>query len=576
MQLEFLNWGTKNKPDYLQKKIILTNQIGIVLFFSVSPMAVMSFFLDLPKVFPVSGFFVSIFYLFFPLFNLKGGHYITRVIVSVLPVCFVTICHAIMISANEPPIASLFVIAFTFLAFCFVVFDYREFGFIVPIFIVNALWFIFFDEVNALIEIPMDNSAIKIGWVTKINISLGLAMFMVVLLLLQSSFKNSEKKNAAFIKEIEDQKNTITQSEEKLKESLNKVELSREEDKKRNWVSSGLGEINDLLRSDSSLDNLYDPLLSKLVKYLNANQARLFVANKKDGLNYLQLKSCYAYNRKKFIDQEIEEGEGLVGQVFLEKETLKLTEIPKEYISITSGLGEAVPKDILIIPLKINEKVEGVLEIASFRILEEYQQEFLERVGETMAAAIGNHRMNKQTKNLLETSQMQSEELRRKEEEMRQNYEELQATQEQADRRANEIEMVKNNLAAKLDVLDKIALISESDLYGNITYVNDVFCKTAQYSREEIIGKPHNIIRHPDTPKEIFKEMWATIKAGKVFNQVIKNRARDGSSYWVNAYVSPVLDENGKPKKYIGIRFDITKEMDIEKKGSKNDHIRQV
>ncbi len=113
-------------------------------------------------------------------------------------------------------------------------------------------------------------------------------------------------------------------------------------------------------------------------------------------------------------------------------------------------------------------------------------------------------------------------------------------------------------LQVRSNAFDKLAIISETDLYGTITYANTKFCEVSQYTQEELIGKPHNIIRHPSTPKELFRQMWETIKAGRVFQSVIRNRRKDGSSYWVDATISPVFDENGNIYKYIGIRIDIT------------------
>ncbi len=129
-------------------------------------------------------------------------------------------------------------------------------------------------------------------------------------------------------------------------------------------------------------------------------------------------------------------------------------------------------------------------------------------------------------------------------------------------RREEEIEKLANEIEARTKILNTAAIVSETDKFGTITFVNDTFCKLAKYSREELIGKPHNIVRHPDTPKAVFKEMWETIKKGEIFQGIIKNRAKDGTPYWVIATVGGVLDTDGKPYKYIGVRIDITPLME--------------
>lgn len=100
-------------------------------------------------------------------------------------------------------------------------------------------------------------------------------------------------------------------------------------------------------------------------------------------------------------------------------------------------------------------------------------------------------------------------------------------------------------------------LLSETDIFGSIIFVNDDFCRISGYRAEELIGKPHNIIRHPDMPAELFRQLWLTIKSGDVFRGVIKNRTKSGLHYWVNATIMPVLDSNEKIVKYIGARYHI-------------------
>ncbi len=119
-------------------------------------------------------------------------------------------------------------------------------------------------------------------------------------------------------------------------------------------------------------------------------------------------------------------------------------------------------------------------------------------------------------------------------------------------------------LDARIDALNAAALMSEADLHGTITFVNDQFCQISGYTQAELIGQPHSIIRHPNTPSEVFSQMWATLKAGKIFKAVYANRRKDGTAYWVDATIAPVIGDDGKPVKYIGIRFDITDKKNAE------------
>lgn len=113
------------------------------------------------------------------------------------------------------------------------------------------------------------------------------------------------------------------------------------------------------------------------------------------------------------------------------------------------------------------------------------------------------------------------------------------------------------------NTVDRSSIVSKADFKGNITYVNEAFCKISGYKEEELIGKPHNIVRHPDMDSSVFKEMWHTIKDLKQpWSGIVKNRKKDGNFYWVQTIINPILDENGNILEFIGIRTDIT---EIEK-----------
>lgn len=123
------------------------------------------------------------------------------------------------------------------------------------------------------------------------------------------------------------------------------------------------------------------------------------------------------------------------------------------------------------------------------------------------------------------------------------------------------IQKQNKELKTIFSLLEKHNLVTKTDLKGNITYANKNFCDVSGYTKDEIMGKPHNIIRHPDTPKAVFKEMWQTIQSGNIWRGRIKNQSSDGSSYIVNAMIMPVLDSMGNVKEYISSRHLITQEI---------------
>jgi hypothetical protein len=222
-----------------------------------------------------------------------------------------------------------------------------------------------------------------------------------------------------------------------MREQMKKV---KEEDRKRLWANEGFATFADLLRIQNDLfEEKIHLFLSELIKYLQANQGAIFVVSEENPQEkVLKMRSCYAYGRRKHLKKTICLGEGLVGQAFQEKDIIFLTDIPSDYIEITSGLGKALPNSILIVPLIHNEQVVGVLELASFHVFEEFQIHFIKKLMESLASTLISVSDNDRTRLLLEESQQRAEEMRAQEEEMRQNMEELSATQEEMHRKEQE------------------------------------------------------------------------------------------------------------------------------------------
>ena len=130
------------------------------------------------------------------------------------------------------------------------------------------------------------------------------------------------------------------------------------------------------------------------------------------------------------------------------------------------------------------------------------------------------------------------------------------------------LETVESELKVRTDIMNETSIVSEADKKGDILSINEKFIEVSKYSREELIGQPHNTTRHPDMSKDVFKQMWATIGRGQMFRGMIKNRAKDGTPYYVDAVIAPILGENGKPMKYLGVRYDITA-SEIERQNAK-------
>jgi GAF domain-containing protein len=258
---------------------------------------------------------------------------------------------------------------------------------------------------------------------------------------------------------------SFVQGRNKLADSLvsmqAKLKTLNEEEQKRQWSNEGLAKFVDILRSSNDdIHQLGDNIIAALVQYTHSNQGGLYILNdEQQNAKHLELVSLFAFEHKKFENKKIKLGEGVLGQTFLERETTYLLDIPEDYIRITSGLGEAAPKAILIVPLKVDQEVYGIVELASFKTYKPHEIAFVEKLGETIASTLASVKSAQRNRHLIEQFQQQTEEMRAQEEEMRQNMEELQATQEEIARkergyieRIQELESQNTNSHTEIDL----------------------------------------------------------------------------------------------------------------------------
>jgi PAS domain S-box-containing protein len=347
--------------------------------------------------------------------------------------------------------------------------------------------------------------------------------------------------------------NSLLETRDSLKKAREEEKQRKEEDERRQWVNEGLTKFADILRKDNEdLQKLSDNIIKNLVKYLGANQGGLFILNDEDEENVVyELQSAFAFDRKKYKQKSFKPGESLVGTCAIEKEKIYITEIPQDYIEITSGLGDANPDSLLIVPLKHEEEVLGVIEIASFKELAQHEIEFVEKVAENIASTLASVRVNLKTNQLLEKSQQQAEELSSQEEEMRQNMEELQATQEEAARKKAEMEGLVN-------ALNESSYVIEYDLDGKILTINDNYLDLLGVSREYAIGSHHSDhMDFTEEQKKEYEQFWNDLNSGKIKKQTNIVKINNQTYKFTETY-TPIKDANGNIVKILKIANNIS------------------
>jgi PAS domain S-box-containing protein len=341
-----------------------------------------------------------------------------------------------------------------------------------------------------------------------------------------------------------------------LKKNKEEVVQRKKEDDQRNWISEGLAKFSEILRKHNyNITELSYNIVINLVKYVNANQGGFFLLQEsKTGDKYFEQTASYAYNRKKFCDKRIEWGEGLIGTCALERKTIFMTEVPDSYINITSGLGKANPRCILIVPLITNNEIHGIIELASFKIFEKYEIEFVEKTAESIASTISSVKINIRTSELLKESRAQAEILATQEEQMRQNMEELQTTQEEAARQSEKFISFTNSVNQTL-------IRAEYLTDGTLIYANVKFLNKLGYSNNlEVEGK-HISMFINKKDREWFEPLWEELsKGGKPFEGYMKHVTKQGQDLWTMATYTCVRKDDGSVEKILFLAIDNTEQ----------------
>lgn len=341
-----------------------------------------------------------------------------------------------------------------------------------------------------------------------------------------------------------------------------------EKERERMWIAEGMTKFMSLAQGDNrGRSDFYDKILSMIVNYLEVNQGGLFTLNDDDPNNiFLEMSSCYAYGKKKFNTKKINIGEGMLGQCILEKETTQLTKIPQSYSTITSGLGEATPQYLILVPMKYDGEVLGVIELASFHPLKSFKIEFLEKIAENIASLVLNIRSSNRADNLFKESQEKAKMLQEKEEMLKQNLEELIATQEEMKRNQDELDRQTNLLRFILDNIPFPVFVK--DERGRYSLVNKAEAKLFNMDYKNLLGKDDSHFVNNEEEWNVIRESDAKVlqSDNPVELPLQYFTTTQGKSYVFKTTKIPFMNNVTGKKNILGVSIDLTEKLNLEKK----------
>ncbi len=343
-----------------------------------------------------------------------------------------------------------------------------------------------------------------------------------------------------------------------LADMQNNLKLTREKEKVRqlereklSWVQEGLTELSELLRmSSENLEGYLLSILRYILNYFKAEQGAIFLLNDIDKDHpFLDMRAAYAYDRKKALDAQIEIGEGLVGRCFQEEEVIYMTNIPKGYTFVSSGLGGFQPKCLFLMPLIFEQKAQGVVEIAAFREFEDYELDFLKEVGERIASSVSVTQKNLQTQQFLEQYKNKSMELENVEILLEEKKKELFKALDKAQNRELETSEI-------TDAISYFASVAWINTEVRVISVKDKYLTDLGHSKIDLIRKKQSTLLVIKQQEDIsFRTMWTNILEGET-QTMERFYIFNDERVKVLEIFKPIIDMKGDVSKILNIALD--------------------
>lgn len=337
-----------------------------------------------------------------------------------------------------------------------------------------------------------------------------------------------------------------------LKDVHDKVSKLLSQEKANNWVAMGAAAVASLKHSDTDLSHYLANALTRSVNYVEAKLGTLYLLTEQEGDPCFELAASYALENDTPTKLRINIGEGVIGQVYYEKEAILLDNVPKGYIKISSGLGQGIPCAVCITPLLAEGTIYGAMEIASFNSFTPAQIEYFRKSGEAIANTIRSFQNRINTERLLAQSRKMTDDLKNRENEIQQNLDKLQITQRLMRRKQDEMEAILSTLSTL-----------ELDLTGKISNANSVFLGIAGYTLSDLQGAAYQeALVEEGLDRKQFETMWSSIASGQTFSGEFRILNKQRQHIWMSGNFTPIIGDEGKPVKIMVVSMFNTQEKE--------------
>jgi PAS domain S-box-containing protein len=528
-------------PNNIAERVRLANKICLLLLFTNIGYIYLGF-----KTANELLYFIVLAYVFILstlIFNYFKQINFGRFLLSIYPSVVCGLAGAILSSASAPVSYATFALVVSGCIFPFIMFSYSEKKYIFLSFLICCSMVLGFNTLNSYFEFDSIPYAAFLS--NELNF-FTVVICLVVIFFCLNFLLNAEKKiasdNFSLVNDFNEKNMAFEKSEADLKNYIEQFKEAKIFEEQINWQNVGITKLAEVIRENNGKEEIFKNVLNFIARYTNSLKGLLYIYS--HGKNILLYGAGYGVPRKEGVNHNLHLGEGLAGQCLKEKDIIHLTEIPEDFVKIDSGLGDAIPKTVMLLPIKNDNSIEGVLELAFFNELKPHEIEFLKKVSEILSTVIFNEKNNRRSTKMMEQLHASNSEIKAQEEELRQNLEELHATQEEMIRAQKETELKEAYLNALIN--NTTDSIIELDTNYKVLVINDTVLNRYKGTAYEGIKVGVNPLDYfPSEMREEWKERYDRGLSGEQYKFTMPSTVA-GENYIRHYNINPVKDKEGK------------------------------